>query len=70
MPAEMTEPILIVCEGSGCSVHLPASATNTMGPFGICQMCGAGVEANCGIAKLHTREDILAMIDRGDYAHD
>ena len=58
-------PILMICEGSGQKAH----AYTIFGPGYICCMCGELVETSNGtaIAKLHTRKDILAMLDRGDF---
>lgn len=58
----MPDPIWIECEGSGSPVH-----GNPLYGSGICPMCGENVESNEGIAKLHLRRDILAMLERGDF---
>lgn len=58
----MRDPILVPCEGGGCSVHLRRK------DHGVCPMCGEWVLCTpSGFAVGHTRQDILAQIDRGDY---
>lgn len=58
----MNEEIRVRCEGSG---HPPASAT-----VRICSMCGAVPGETDGVVIEHTRRDVLAMIDRGDFDDD
>lgn len=55
------EPIFIHCEGS-----------RSVAVEGICPMCGYHVGAvvlwiTDGLVPDHEREDIIAMIDRGDF---
>jgi len=54
-------PIRIPCEGSGADGH----------PWGagvcLCPMCGQIKAAATGKMPAHDRDDILAMLDRGDY---
>jgi hypothetical protein len=62
-----TEPIWINCEGSGCDAAR-----------GYCPMCGLGtpnvdplpIVSNGEFVLIadHQRQDILAMIERGDFA--
>lgn len=53
----MSEPIIIPCEGSGWPTHA----------LGTCSMCGQLVEAaDDGRAARHVRQDVLAMLDRGE----
>jgi hypothetical protein len=54
-------PIWIACEGSGCP-GIPAPWRG-----GLCAMCGAAVPSREGKILPHERQDILAMIDRGDF---
>ena len=63
----VTEPIWIECEGSNLVGH---AVMGDGQPLVMCQMCGqtyipAGVY---GSVPDHDRQDILAMIDRGDFA--
>ena len=58
------EPIWIECEGSG-----------SFGDFGYCPMCGLAGEAlpitqadGFILVDHHRRQDLLAMIERGDFA--
>lgn len=58
----MKPPIRVPCEGSGCPVHHPYLNG------GMCAMCGVTVTCSDeGIAFDHERNDILAMLDRGDF---
>lgn len=62
MAAVKGEPILIRCEGSDC----PGNRLPT--PFGFvfhCTMCHAPFDAEP--IPGHSRDDILARIDRGDF---
>ena len=62
----MPDAIWIPCEGSGYPVNLRNYC------YGSCAMCGrwlAIVEPD-GVAIRHERQDILAMIDRGDFETD
>lgn len=71
------EPIRIPCEGSGCPGHgvgLSPGALPGQGAVSLttCAMCGRAVEAywrNDGrwVALPHQRDDVLAMLDRGDF---
>lgn len=50
-------PLLVGCEGSG----QPPVA-------GLCRTCGESVVVNLsGLVVSHDREDVLAMLDRGDF---
>jgi len=54
------------CEGSGCGVHDPYGLLGV--GRGTCSMCGVTVAAPTnGIAMPHTRLDLLAMIDEGEF---
>ncbi len=57
-------PIQMVCEGSGQATHLTWGNDLTAG---VCSMCGYTVTTNNGVAVLHARDDLLAMIERGDF---
>lgn len=62
----MKPPIMTLCEGSGCPTHL------TAGGWGVCSMCGERVPLDQTVtisnkAVRHQREDVLAMLARGDY---
>jgi hypothetical protein len=50
----MGDPIWILCEGSGCTVH------DSDGVVGMCQMCGQIVFVDGWRANPHERHDILA----------
>jgi hypothetical protein len=54
---EEKEPIMIPCEGSYQPTHFNLN--------GMCKMCGA--QTGASPAPPHYREDILAMIERGDF---
>lgn len=62
-PRPTPEPIRIRCEGTGCPPNMKITSSS-----GMCSMCGcvwfftdeAGMVA-------HDRDDILAMIERGDF---
>lgn len=51
----MAEPIIIPCEGSGA-----------VSPHHLCPMCGQPYPQGEPIPD-HTRQDILAMLGRGDF---
>lgn len=56
------EPILIECEGNDQPALLPNFAQ------GICPMCGRmTVLQSNGNTIRHMREDVLAMLERGDF---
>lgn len=58
----MPDPIVIRCEGSACPTHNHGHA------FGTCAMCGRMVVTDDdGIAYVHDRPDVLAMLRRGDF---
>ena len=59
------ERIEMICEGSGCPAHIPLSASNLSA--GMCSMCGHFVALIGQNAIIHTRDDILARIERGDF---
>ena len=68
----MSAPILIDCEGAGCPTHRKIGhrllAASEAGHHGICAMCGRIVEVDVvGKAVDHQREDIVAMLARGDF---
>ncbi len=55
------EPIRIPCEGSGCP-------TATMQVNAMCAMCGrVRMLDDDGRVVDHDRDDVLAMLKRGDY---
>jgi len=55
-------PLRIPCEGSGAATHFAATGN------GLCAMCGRYVRCDAdGRAVQHDRDDVLAMIRRGDY---
>lgn len=57
-------PILVPCEGSGLPTHRAATTHRV----GLCQMCGQPVVTDeGGRARPHRRNDIVAMIARGDF---
>ena len=59
----MPEPIVIPCEGSCCPTHHHGQA------LGVCSMCGVLVLTDDdGTAWRHDRQDVLAMLHRGDFA--
>lgn len=65
------EPILMTCEGSKGPTHFPA-VDGRVPVVGMCKMCGQWVELELWrdegwLAVPHQRQDILAMLDRGDY---
>lgn len=58
----MPEPIVIECEGSRCPTHNHGHA------LGMCSMCGQMVVTeDDGRAYHHLRQDVLAMLHRGDF---
>lgn len=57
------DPILIPCEGSGARGHLVFGAANVT----MCVMCGTAIESDNGVVPQHDRNDILAMLQRGDF---
>jgi hypothetical protein len=57
----MPDPILIRCEGSGWP---PATGSEAVG---MCQMCGQIRQLAGYSLPEHTRQDILAMVERGDF---
>lgn len=58
----MSEPIIIPCEGSDWPTHNHGHA------LGTCSMCGQlVVTEDDGRAYRHVRQDVLAMLDRGDF---
>lgn len=60
--ANVREPIRIPCEGSDQQSHL-ASMNG-----GVCPMCGVIVTVrDDGTTWPHERNDVLAMIERGDF---
>lgn len=72
----MPEPIRIPCEGSDCIGHgegcrFGAKVLDPPVPVTMCVMCGQHVDAEItpgGFRALaHDRDDVLAMIARGDY---
>lgn len=60
----MGAPIRIPCEGSGYPTHASTAVVS------ICSMCGQPVEVTTGdaVAMPHDRDDILAMLPRGDFS--
>lgn len=55
-------PLRILCEGSDCPTHVALHGQ------GMCAMCGRIVNYyDNGRAVPHDRDDVLAMIERGDY---
>jgi hypothetical protein len=54
-------PILIECEGSGCPAHCVRFG------YGLCSMCGHPVAVDDRGAIGHDRQDIIAMLNRGDF---
>ena len=62
----MTDPIMIPCEGAD-------SRGNVLGPRddGLlllsCAMCGSTFLVMANVVPSHERQDILAMLDRGDF---
>ena len=62
----MTEPIMIPCEGSG-GFGLLLGPRDIATNLYMCQMCGATFLAPYNRMPRHDRQDILAMLDRGDF---
>lgn len=61
----MPEPILIRCEGSGCTPTAGVgSGTEAMG---MCTMCGHWHSFIDYVMPEHTRDDIIARLKRGDF---
>ena len=73
----MNNPIIIPCEGSGHPTHqldgpMLLRSLRSLGEggdsLGMCKMCGMVFNVDSdGNAPQHTRQDILAMIERGDF---
>ena len=61
-------PIMINCEGSGYVGH-PVWRGDLLGEAVMCQMCGQafGRVGMFDHVPEHTRPDLIAMIDRGDF---
>ena len=60
----MSELLLIECEGSG----LPKRGKSGLADFvGLCKMCGGHLLIEDGKIVPHNRDDIVAMITRGDF---
>lgn len=57
------EPILIPCEGSGARGHITFGDDYVV----LCAMCGKTFWATGSIVPQHDRNDILAMLQRGDF---
>jgi hypothetical protein len=65
------DPLRLPCEGAGC----PPARTTLLGTgprswayIGICSMCGQNVTVDAaGNCVEHDRQDLLAMIERGDF---
>lgn len=64
MPEHVTrEPIRIRCEGVGSPPNMKLTDSS-----GLCAMCGhMWFFTEDGGMVVHDRDDILAMIDRGDF---
>lgn len=62
LPADyVREPIFVKCEGTGCPPAYPT--------YPICPMCGEFVDRLAdGKMDIHHRRDILAELERGDFA--
>ena len=60
----MRDPIVILCEGSDQRANLV-----TARPYGRgnCAMCNSVVQTYNGEALTHSRFDVMAMIERGDF---
>jgi hypothetical protein len=56
-------PLLVHCEGSGC----PPTIWLHGDLVGMCAMCGMPIAAEHGRVDEHERQDILAMLERGDF---
>jgi hypothetical protein len=52
-------PIRVRCEGSACPPAFPGVA--------ICPMCGQVIALADGTLVAHDRDDLLAMLARGDF---
>jgi hypothetical protein len=64
----MRDPILKPCEGSGHPGHLHSDDSS----LAMCAMCGQVMPyeydaASDGVMPEHQRQDLLAMIERGDF---
>ena len=60
-----SDPLLVPCEGSNCPGHELAAPLTTF--FAMCSMCGQVAPTTDGRMDPHDRQDVLAMIDRGDF---
>lgn len=60
-----SEPIWMICEGSGSPAHVGLPMMGS----GVCSMCGQYVDTSgpSNVAQLHKRDDILARVERGDF---
>lgn len=61
-------PILIPCEGSGSAGHehhVSLVAVGVVASSWMCPMCGAMLSVSP--IPEHDRQDVLAMIERGDF---
>ncbi len=62
----MGDPIMIDCEGAGVRGHLLGVRDPGVGVYS-CAMCGQTFVAVTNRMPEHQREDVLAMIQRGDF---
>lgn len=58
----MSDPIMVRCEGSGARGHRCICPTT----HAMCPMCGEILAADAEMPE-HDRQDILAMLARGDF---
>lgn len=58
------EPILIPCEGSMQKGHLVFAQSEELA---MCAMCGKVLPTTSTLVPEHTRDDILARLQRGDF---
>lgn len=60
-------PIMMPCEGSSQRGHIICGVVGRS-VWAMCAMCGHNMPADDdGVVIQHTRADILAMLDRGDF---
>lgn len=74
MPADRPDPIMVRCEGSGCppirTTIDPATFSYNGGLYvGMCSMCGSWqpVVPDADFIGEHQRQNVLAMLERGDF---
>lgn len=65
------EPIRVDCVGAGCDpcrTRIDGFSYNFGRYVGMCAMCGQWLDITAdGQVEPHQRDDVLAMIERGDF---